>query len=120
MKRRKYRSKFERKIASEIKEHKNKIRYETLPLKYVKEHTYTPDFILDNGIIIEVKGRFTSADRSKHLAIKKTYPDLDIRFVFMNPNVKLNKTSRTTYGEWATKHGYEWSSGSIPKVWYKT
>ena len=35
---------------------------------------YTPDFVLPNGIIIETKGRFTVADRRKHLLIKKQHP----------------------------------------------
>jgi N-acetylmuramoyl-L-alanine amidase len=37
---------------------------------------------LPNGIIIESKGRFLTADRQKHLLIKQQHPQLDIRFVF--------------------------------------
>ena len=54
-----------------------KIEWEDLAYR-----TYTPDFVLHNGIIIETKGMFTAADRRKHLAIKKQHPALDIRFVF--------------------------------------
>ena len=46
---------------------KHKISY-TIPQS---EHNYTPDFKLPNGIFIETKGRFVTADRSKHILIKK-------------------------------------------------
>ena len=52
----------------------------------VKPRKYTPDFTLPNGIVIESKGRFLTADRQKHLLVKQQHPDLDIRFVFSNPN----------------------------------
>ena len=39
--------------------------------KVVRSITYTPDFVLPNGVIIETKGRFVAADRRKHLEIKK-------------------------------------------------
>ena len=44
--------------------------------------------MLYNGIIIETKGRFTAADRRKHLLVRKQHPHLDIRFVFENSNAK--------------------------------
>ena len=53
--------------------------YECYYLRYTipeSVHTYTPDFILPNGILIEAKGLFETADRKKHLLIKKQYPQL--------------------------------------------
>ena len=82
-------------------------------------HRYTPDFILDNGIIIEAKGLFESDDRKKHLLIKATYPQLDIRFVFQNPKNKLYKGSKTTYADWCDKNGYKYSTKLIPSAWFK-
>jgi hypothetical protein len=81
--------------------------------------TYTPDFILANGIIIETKGRFIATDRRKHLAIKKQHPKLDIRFVFTNSNSRLYKGSRSTYGMWCTKHGFRYYDRIIPEDWLK-
>lgn len=78
---------------------------------------YTPDFVLPNGIIIETKGRFLTADRQKHILVKGQHPDLDIRFVFSNPNTRLTKTSRTTYGMWCDKQGFKFAKKSIPKAW---
>jgi len=92
--------------------------YEQLKVKYQRrESTYTPDFELPNGIIIEAKGRFKSEDRSKHLRIKEQHPELDIRFVFSNSSNKLNKNSNTTYAGWCDKHGFKWSDKVIPKEW---
>jgi hypothetical protein len=75
------------------------------------------DFELPNGIIIEVKGWFKPADRTKHLSIKKQHPDLDIRFLFDNANKRLSKTSRTTYAQWCQKHGFKYAEKTIPKEW---
>jgi len=81
--------------------------------------TYTPDFILKNGIIIETKGRFLTADRKKHLCIKKQQPSLDIRFVFTNSRSKLSKGAKSTYGEWCIKHGFRYYDRIIPEDWLK-
>tara|TARA_S200002703_G_scaffold24130_1_gene20967 strand:+ start:3495 stop:3842 length:348 start_codon:yes stop_codon:yes gene_type:complete len=78
---------------------------------------YTPDFLLPNGIIIETKGRFTPADRMKHLAIQKQHPNLDIRFVFSNSNSKLRKGAKTTYADWCEKHGFLYADKDVPQEW---
>lgn len=72
-----------------------------------------------NGIIIETKGRFMTADRQKHLMIQQDHPDLDIRFVFNNPNARISKTSKTTYAKWCEKYGFKYAKGSIPEAWLK-
>lgn len=92
-----------------------KIRY-TQPAKY---RTYTPDFLLPNGIMIETKGRFLTADRQKHLMIKEQHPNLDIRFVFQNPNTPISKGSPTTYAMWCEKNGFLYAAKSIPLEWIK-
>ena len=94
--------------------------YEEMKIKYIKpasEHQYTPDFVLDNGIIVETKGRFLIADRKKHMLIKRQQPHLDIRFVFSNSSQKLNKGSRTTYAQWCVKNGFEYADKTIPEHW---
>ena len=55
---------------------------------------YIPDFVLDNGIIIETKGLFTSEDRRKHIEVQKQHPELDIRFVFTNEKINYIKEAR--------------------------
>lgn len=116
-----WRSGLEERIAVQIERAGHAVRYEQDSIKYVqpaKLRTYTPDFILDNGIIIETKGRFVMADRQKHIMIRKQFPDLDIRFVFTNPNAKINKGSKTTYASWCDKNGFMYSKDSIPEAWF--
>lgn len=95
-------------------------KYEELTIPYTKPervHKYTPDFQLPNGIIIETKGRFVTDDRQKHILIKAQYPDLDIRFVFSNPNARVSKKSQTTYADWCRKHGFKFAHRRIPEEW---
>jgi len=115
-----YRSGLEDKIAEQLKSLSVPVRYEELKISYsVPEslHTYTPDFELPNGIIIESKGRFVATDRKKHLLIKQQQPTLDIRFVFSNSKAKINKGSKTSYADWCDKFGYQYSDKLIPEGW---
>lgn len=84
-----------------------------------KATRYTPDFVLENGIIIETKGRFVSKDRMKHKDIRKQFPDLDIRFVFSNPNQKIGKRSSTTYAIWCEREDFLYAKGLVPVEWLK-
>ena len=77
---------------------------------------YTPDFFLDNGVIIESKGRFTAADRRKMVAVKEHHPDLDIKLLFMRNN-RIHKNSQTTYVDWCDKHGYDCAVKEVPDAW---
>lgn len=116
-----HRSGLEDKVANQIKEYEQEV-YELSQIRYkvpATEHTYTPDFVLGNGIIIECKGLFESADRQKHLRIKSQYPNLDIRFVFTNSKNKLYKGSKTTYEEWCRKNGYRYANKLIPDSWFR-
>ena len=116
-----YRSGLEVDIAKDLRKRGEKFKYETLKVKWVlhENKTYTPDFILPNGVIIEAKGRFTLQDRKKHLAIKKQQPELDIRFVFSNSRGKLYKGSKSTYASWCEKFGFQYADKRIPDDWLK-
>lgn len=117
-----FRSGIEVKVAKQLEEAGIKVEYETTKIRYVQpetKHTYTPDFVLPNGIIIETKGRFVAADRKKHLLIKQQHPDLDIRFVFQRSQNTINKGSKTTYADWATKNGFLYADKEIPDEWLK-
>ena len=97
------------------------VEYESEKVAYVipaSEHTYNPDFKLPNGIRVETKGRFVIADRKKHLLVKEQNPNLDIRFVFSNSKNKINKKSKTTYGDWCDKHGFKYADKEIPDSWF--
>ncbi len=116
-----YRSIFEFYISKLLKKVKKKFRYEKIKIAWfeVQKKFYVPDFVLDNGIIIEVKGWFKQSDRVKHLRIKKQHPNLDIRFVFQNENNKLYRGSPTTYAKWCEQHNFKFANRIIPKEWLK-
>jgi hypothetical protein len=117
-----FRSGLEGKVAKQLEVLGVKVEYETTKVKYVipeSLHTYTPDFVLPNGIVVETKGRFVVADRKKHLLIKQQHPDLDIRFVFQNPKNKITKGSKTTYADWCIKNGFQYADKRIPDEWLR-
>lgn len=115
-----YRSGLEDQVSRNLNAKGVAFSYESHVVRYVKparNARYTPDFILFNGIIVETKGRFVTADRQKHLLIKDQHPDLEIRFVFSNPNTRISKQSPTTYAMWCDKHGFKYAKGDIPNAW---
>lgn len=117
------RSGFELKTAKYLDDNKIKYEYETLAVKYevpASAHTYKPDFILPNGIIVECKGRFTPADRKKMSLVIEQNPDMDIRLLFMVDNT-LSRSSKTTYSAWCEKRNIKCHvsrNGEVPKEWF--
>lgn len=115
-----YRSGLEDAVADQLRANGVAFEYESRLVRYVKparNSKYTPDFILPNGIVIETKGRFVTADRQKHLLILDQHPNLDIRFVFSNPNTRISKQSPTTYAMWCDRHGFTYAKQRIPTAW---
>jgi|TARA_B110000263_G_scaffold47487_1_gene39463 hypothetical protein len=121
-----YRSGLEVTVSEQLTEEGIAWGYESYRIPYMPKRVqhYTPDFNLGGRecdlkeIIVETKGRFVAKDRTKHLLLKEQYPNMDLRFVFSNPNQKLYKGSRTTYGQWCDKHGFKYSKGTIPREWF--
>lgn len=96
--------------------------FETHKIAYVvpeRQAFYNPDLFLPNGIIVECKGIFETADRQKHLLVRAQYPELDIRLVFSSSKSKLYAGSKTTYGMWCEKHGIQYADKLIPASWLK-
>tara|TARA_R110002020_G_scaffold41818_1_gene122935 strand:- start:3220 stop:3663 length:444 start_codon:yes stop_codon:yes gene_type:complete len=118
---RKYRSGLEKSTALVLSKCQKIVRYEQLKIEWedLRYRTYTPDFQLDNGILIETKGQFDSEDRYKHIEVRRQHPELDIRFVFSNARSKLYKGSKTTYAQWCEKKGFLWANRVIPEEWLK-
>ena len=116
-----YRSGLELKTAKYLDDLLIKYKYEKVKIEWedLTYRTYTPDFVLYNGIIIETKGMFTAADRKKHLAIKKQHPQLDIRFVFENSNRRLRKGAKTRYYQWCNRYDFDYYDRIIPEEWLK-
>ena len=116
-----YRSGLEGQIAAFLQPIQKELRYEKLKIEWedLSYRIYTPDFQLDNGIIIETKGMFDNDDRRKHIAIKEQHPELDIRFVFSNSKAKLYKGAKSKYFEWCDKYSFKWAHRVIPYDWLK-
>ena len=119
MKRKGFRSEFERGIALWLIKNNIIYEYETMYLEYQPRiKRYTPDFYLSKqDIFVEAKGFWDLADRQKHLLVKEQNKKFDIRLLFVNAKNKLNKSSKTTYGEWCDKHDILWAEKMIPKKW---
>lgn len=130
-----YRSKAEEEVAKWLMDHEIAFQYESLKLEYYKtvrggiclkcgeksavkqKRSYTPDFVLDNGILIEYKGRLTSQDRNKLIAVKESNPDVNLKLLFGSNN-KLNKGTTKRYADWAAEHGFDYHIGKQPpKRW---
>jgi len=129
------RSKFEDTIAKELDDAGVKYTYETYKFEYqeplrknlatcgacgssdlLRTGWYTPDFFLSSGLIIETKGRFTAADRRKHLAVREAHPDERIVMLFMADN-KINKNRKTHYSDWCMEHNIEYAIKHPLKEW---
>jgi hypothetical protein len=83
-----------------------KIPY-TIPESY---HVYTVDWTVLNGKLIETKGYLSDhAERRKYVLLKEQHPELDLRFVFDNPN-KLCGGTKMSHAKWADKYGFKWCS----------
>ena len=114
-----FRSKYEAAVAASLVKRGLDCEYEARSFGYIIRATYTPDFFLPNGVVVETKGHFSSDDRRKMLAVKSQYPLLDIRLCFQNAQVKLSKAPKSlAYWQWAERHGFLWCQGHIPTIWF--
>lgn len=98
--------------------------YETEVIEFIQpamSRKYTPDFVMTKKVggkmYLETKGRWVMEDRKKFDWVFEQHPDIDIRFVFQNPNAKLYKGSKTTYAQYCDKKGWLWAKKEIPKEW---
>jgi Phage endonuclease I len=85
--------------------------YEVTKLAYTvpeSHHTYTVDWTVVNNKLWESKGYLSDySERRKYILIKEQHPDLDLRFIFDNPN-KLCGGTKMTHAAWANKYGFKW------------
>jgi hypothetical protein len=115
-------SKAEVKFAEWMDARKLKWMYEPARLDWIPPHRkYTPDFKVmrrdGSFFFVEYKGYLRPEDKTKMVAVRKQYPDLDIRFIFQRANKPSYKGAKTTYADWAEKNGYLWAEGIIPEEW---
>ena len=116
-----YKSKFEERVRKILPP---TVLYEPDRLKFKQPEitrTYIPDWKVKDKVYIETKGKLTSEDRKKMKWVKEQYPDYIFYIFFQNARVKIRKGSKTSYGDWATKAGFEWSDlrDGLPESWLK-
>ena len=112
----KFRSDLEGQVADQLDKQCVKYRFEPRWIRYQIEKKYKPDFLLPNGILIEVKGWFKAEDQRKHKLIKEQHPELDIRFVFGKLKSKV-QGGRFTCLEWCEKYDFQYAESFIPNEW---
>lgn len=116
-------SKFERDYAQQLTKLGLRWEYEADNFYWFPNpRIYRPDFKVfkDDGTVyyVETKGFFDPNSRAKMAAIKKQFPNVDIRMAFMDPDKKVTKSKTgKTYSAWAEAVGYLWSSFCVPKSW---
>lgn len=115
---------FEMRIEEALTKAKVKHEYEGQKLHYHLpdseiRHFYTPDWVFPKtSIIIEAKGwPFKKKERDKYRLVKKQNPQIDFRFIFQDASLKIWGKSGITYGEFAKKFGFKWSTKTIPDSW---
>jgi hypothetical protein len=117
-----FRSGLEESIAAQLEAAGIPYEYESFKIPFVepaKRRNYSPDFRLPNGIVIETKGRFLTADRQKHLMVQAQHPEYDIRFVFSSSRTKISKRSPTSYADWCVRNNFKFSDKTVPVSWIK-
>lgn len=106
----KFRSKFEERLSKHL-EYLG-FKYEPIKVDYTvpeSKHKYTPDFVRGK-LIYELKGRWTASDRKKMKLLVEQHPEYEIYMIFQNPNIKINKGSKTSYADYCDKNGIKWKS----------
>lgn len=116
-----YKSKLEERVAKRLPK---SAEYEPEHIEWeqpAKARKYTPDWRLRPGVFIEAKGKLDLDTRQKHVWFRDQHPEITIYFIFERAHNTIAKNSRTTYGDWATKNGFEWidEKDEIPKHWLK-
>jgi hypothetical protein len=129
----------EKKVAGALHD---SFKYEPTDCKveYTVPHKYCPDFVHPDApfVLFEVKGYFRlSSEASKYVHVKRDNPDVELIFLFSNPDKKAHPNCRPrrdgtvlTLREWATKEGFlfyrvdelppEISDGRITEKWVNT
>ena len=97
-----YRSDLEGSVADQLEKQRVEFVFEPSRIKYEVQKKYTPDFLLPNGILIEVKGA--------------QHPELDIRFVFGRLRSKV-QGGRFTCQSWCEKYDFKFAESFVPNDW---
>ena len=130
----KYRSKLEERVCNNLRNRRIDFSYEPYQIQYttevkpaycancghnviLKERNYTPDVVLGNGVVVEIKGKFTGEMRTKMLAVRRCNPDLDLRMLFPSDHL-LTRKKKQRYSDWCERNGFTYHVGEqVPSDW---
>ncbi len=113
-----FRSGLEGQVAKQLTASGNQWTYESQSFDLLIPRSYTPDFFLDNGVVLEVKGYFDAEDRRLIKLFREQHPDVDLRMVLQKPHQKLTKTGKMTYAGWCERCSVPWCEGPrVPTDW---
>jgi hypothetical protein len=133
-----FRSLLEKDAAEKLTAHGVPYGFESQYITYTvpsREAKYLPDFSFEGcPIILEPKGRFGGSyefkgkrmgnskdaavkERQKFVLLKEQHPEWDIRFIFSKAKTPIYPGSPTSYGKWATDHGFKWAEKVVPDAW---
>ena len=134
-----YRTDFEQRIADQLTTKGVVFDYEPTRLRYTDRHGQQritrPDFYLSArsndpqlGMFVESKAYLSRQQALRYESIKASRSEVDLRFVFENPQRPIDKLTikddcgnitNITYAEWADLHGFKWAAEAIPNAWLK-
>jgi hypothetical protein len=108
-------SAFELEVGARLESAHIDVSYEGAAIRYPdaagQSRRWTPDFRAASGVVLEAKGRVTTADQAAIAAVLAQNPSLDLRFVFQNPNRRGDVEGSTmTPAEWADQLGVRWTT----------
>lgn len=133
-----YSSLFELEFAKDLKKRGIHFHYEEYPIQYylepkrgkcvvcgsdeiLIEHTYWPDFLIQNRVTnkemyVETKGKFSAKDRTKIISVLRDNPWIDLRLIFMRDNW-LTRKHATKYSDWCKQNKIKYSFLFLPDAW---
>lgn len=116
-----YKSRLELMFATLCFKHGLAFEYEAEKFPYIRPSHYNPDWKIADKVFIETKGYLAPSDRAKLIAFKEQHPDITILMLFAAADNKLNSKSKTTYGQWASKNGFDWADirDGLPVKWWE-
>jgi hypothetical protein len=131
-----YRTEFEATTAMRLIRRNISFEYEPARLRYTdkngRKRITQPDFHLKpksndphGGMFVEAKSLLKNDHLSRYELLREQRPDLDIRFIFEQPDRTIShfgvadgegQTRAVSYSEWADMNGFKWSGEAIPNA----
>lgn len=134
-----YRTEFEAITAEQLLSRNVSFDYEPARLRYQDKDGRKRIVMLDfhlkpqsndphGGMFVEAKSLLKHEHLARYEKLKAQRPDLDIRFVFEEPDKIITHyrvddgeggSMSVSYSEWCDMNGFKWNGDTIPTAWLK-